>query len=238
MVEDKDVKISKHFVANHAKNILDICLSIIESSLNHYVINELVSFAIRIIAKTEKIDYLFAHIKPHMEDVLFKYCLPLLRLTPTEVEEFNENPVSYIRAQFDVSDTLNSTKNSAIDLMNYFATYKENEENKEEQPIYLSKFVHHLYEGLNECQTSNDVKRKESIMLALGHLNKHIQAVPDLHKGVEVILKEHIFPELYGENEFLKARALWCYGELSLFVQEPEHAIKAVEYVYKCLLDD
>jgi importin-7 len=238
MVEESDVKISKHFVDNHAKNVLDICLLIIKTSLDHYVTNGLVSFAIRIISKTEKVDYLFAHIMPHIEEILFKYCLPLLRLTPTEVEEFNENPVSYIRAQFDISDTLNSTKNSAIDLMNYLATYKENEENKEIQPIYLCKFVHHLYDGLNECQTNRDDKQKESIMLALGHLNKHIQAVPDLHKGVEFILKEHIFPELYGENEFLKARALWCYGELSLFVQEPEHAVSAVEHVYKCLLDD
>ena len=55
---------------------------------------------------------------------------------------------------------------------------------------------------------------------------------------IESIIKEHIFPELTGENSILRARALWTYSELYMFIKEPEHIVKTVEYVYKSLLDE
>lgn len=260
LVEDEYVKISEHFVSRHAKSFLELALSIIENSLTNFVANEIVSYAIRIISKTEKIPELFAHVKDHQEDIIFKYCLPLLQLTPIEIEEFRDNPVSYIRTQFDISDTLNSAKNSGIDLMNYFVTYNEDEENKggddedfgddygdedapkkeAVQPPYLQKFLNFLHEGLTEHDKhpEADFRVKESIMLALGHLSKELLKYKELYAGIEVILKDHVFPELSGSNEMLKTRALWLYGQLALFVTEPEHAIKVVEEVYKCLLDE
>ena len=241
MVEDVDLKLSKHFVKNHAKSFIELALTIIENSMNNFVVNEIISYAIRIISKTEKINHLFKIVKKHYEDILFKYCLPLLQLTPIEIEEFRDNPVVYIRNQFDIKDTLNSAKNSAIDMTNYFAAYKENDdEDDKTMPPYLEKYLNYLNEELVQYnkQENPNFKVKESIMLSLGHLSREIEKFTDLHIGVEVILKEHVFPELSGQNEMLKARALWLYGELSLFVKEPGHAVKVVEEVYKSLLDE
>jgi hypothetical protein len=75
-------------------------------------------------------------------------------------------------------------------------------------------------------------------MLSLGQLSRELQLYKHTHAGIEILLKTHVFPELAGSHEMLKARALWLYGEMSLFVTEPEHAVKVVEQVYKCLLDD
>lgn len=239
MVEEEYVKISKHFVTKHSKNFIELSLTIIDNYMTHFVANEIVSFAIRILSKTENIAELFKHLKPHQEDILFKYALPLIQLTPGEIEEFTENPVTYIRQQFDISDTLNSAKNSGIDLINYFVTYQEDGCSKDKPP-YLDKYLNFLFESLNSYADGSctDYKLKDSIILSLGHLSKEVIKFADLHDGIEAILKQHVFPELIGTNDMLKARALWIYGEMSNFVSDPEHAKKAVEVVYQCLLDD
>jgi importin-7 len=236
VAEDEDEKISKYFVTKHAKEFIDLAFFIIDISLTKFVSNEIVSYAIRIISKTENIPKLFVYTKEHHEDIVFKYSIPLLKLTPLEIEEFNENPVSYIRNQFDISDTLNSAKNSGIDMVNYFVTYKEDEEEESEIPIYLDKYLNYCAELLGNAEI--DFLTKESIMLSIGQLSRELIKYKHTHAGIEILLKNHVFPELIGSHEMLKARALWLYGEMSLFVTEPEHAIKAVEEVYKCLLDE
>jgi len=239
MVEEEDEGFSKRFVSVHAKNFIEISLSMIEGSLSHFMPNEILSFAIRIVSKTEKVPELFAHLRVHHEDILLKYSLPLLKLTPNEIEEFSDNPVSYIRSQYDISDTLNSAKNSAMDLITFFACYNEDEDDKGTPP-YLEKYFNYLVQGLEEYQTQNnqDFRVKDSILLAFSLLNTDLKKASHLYESVELILKNHVYPELQGDNEMLKSRCLWLYGEFSLFVQDPEHAIKAVESVYKCLLDD
>jgi hypothetical protein len=236
VAEDEDLDISKYFSIKHAKEFIDLAFFVIDISLTMFVSNEIVSYAIRIISKTENIPELFLHTKVHHDDIVFKYALPLLKLSPNEIEEFNENPVSYIRNQFDISDTLNSAKNSGIDLVNFFVTYKEDEEAETEIPKYLDKFLNYCAELLGNKDT--DFITKESVMLSLGQLSRELQLYKHTHAGIEILLKTHVFPELAGSHEMLKARALWLYGEMSLFVTEPEHAVKVVEQVYKCLLDD
>ena len=255
--------LSKHFETNYSPKIINLSLEIIKSSAHSYVADQIVSFAIRIIWKSTKTDNgIPQQLKDEFEEILFKTCLPLLKMSPLEVEEFNDNPVSYIREQFDVSDTVNSTKNTAIDMMMYFATYKPDETSKE-MPPYLEKFISYLYESFNEYENGHkeDFRIKESIMLALGQLEYELKKYGNILEGINIhsysnaqdpesseegpkvitiesIIKEHIFPELTGENSILRARALWTYSELYMFIKEPEHIVKTVEYVYKSLLDE
>ena len=82
MAEEKDVEISQHFQANIAKEVIDIAFLVIEVFLTKYVSKEVVSFAVRIIAKTEKVPCLLPLALARHEDIVFKYSLPLIRLTP------------------------------------------------------------------------------------------------------------------------------------------------------------
>lgn len=239
--EDPIKKLSKYFDKNYSSKILDLALNIIETSIDNYVAHEIVSNCIRIICKSTKGEReLPKQIKDNYDNILFKLCLPLLRLSPLEIEEFNDNPVSYVRNQFDVADTLNSMKNSAIDMMNFLVTYVPEDAPKNTKPEYAPKFLEFLYKNLSDFEKAEtkDFRDKESIMLALGQIGHHIKNYDDMKEGVETIIKEHIYPELMSENSILRARALWTYGELHTFIQDPDHAIGAVECVYKSLLDD
>ena len=206
MAEEEDEEISKHFVISKAKEILEMAFFILEVYLTNFVANEVVSFAVRIITKSEKIPVLNSILHQHDEDILFKYSLPLLRITPGEVEEFTDNPVSYVRTQHNIADTLNSAKNSGIDLINDIVTQKENDQD-DSIPPYLEKFLHFLAETLDK--NNEDYKIKESVFTALGHLAPHLKSFKQLREGVEELMKNHIFPELSGDNEILKAKALW-----------------------------
>lgn len=120
--------------------------------------------------------------------------------------------------------------------MNYFVTYTEDPENTEIVPPMLEKFLNYLDESLEKNQ--ENLKLRDSIYFALGHLSPLIVHYASLHAGVETILKNHAFMELLGNNDILKARVLWLYGEMPLFVKDSEHAVEAAKNVYKALLDE
>lgn len=120
--------------------------------------------------------------------------------------------------------------------MNYFVTYTGEPDNLDVVPPMLEKFLNFLDESLEQDQ--EDIKLRDSIYLALGHLSPLIFPYASLHAGVETILKNHAFVELLGNNDILKARVLWLYGEMSNFVQDPDHAVEAVKNIYKALLDE
>ena len=53
----------------------------------------------------------------------------------------------------------------------------------------------------------------------------------------ESILKECAFQDFTSENEFLKYRAWWIYGEFSRLRMDPEHRLEAGKYLFNWMYD-
>ena len=73
-------------------------------------------------------------------------------------------------------------------------------------------------------------------MHAFGLLAQLMAYSKDYMTNAELMIKQHIFPELSSENGFMKARACWVYGEFASFQFEDEdHLRHALNALYQCL---
>ena len=53
------------------------------------------------------------------------------------------------------------------------------------------------------------------------------------------MLKQYVFPELTSENNFMKARACWVYGEFAHYpLADEDHLRHALNNLYQCLQCD
>jgi hypothetical protein len=60
-------------------------------------------------------------------------------ITHKDITLFKEDPIEYIRKQFDFTETLFAPKNNAVDLLMYLCKYKTKKGKK--QPDYLKGFL-------------------------------------------------------------------------------------------------
>lgn len=65
-------------------------------------------------------------------------------------------------------------------------------------------------------------------MHALGSLKEQIQQSADLQNAMESLLKQFISAELASENGFLRARAIWLYGQFASFPFADESHLRYV----------
>ncbi len=60
-------------------------------------------------------------------------------ITHKDISLFKEDPIEYVRKQYDFTETLFAPKNNAVDLLMYFCKYKSGKKSK--QPDYLKNFL-------------------------------------------------------------------------------------------------
>ena len=91
-----------------------------------------------------------SEIEPHMEELLTRYSIPLITLTKKEIEDFEINPVEHIRTQTDITFTFFSAKSSALDMINYLATYRQDHKDESKLPLHLITFLNFIETSLDE----------------------------------------------------------------------------------------
>ena len=82
-------------------------------------------------------------LKPYVENLLFDTIVPILYITERDIETFQNDPIEYIRNQYDFEETLFQPKNQVMDLLQYLCKHKEGKGKKKakSKPEYLYKFI-------------------------------------------------------------------------------------------------
>lgn len=62
-------------------------------------------------------------LKPFVENLLYETIIPIMLMSHKDATLYREDPIEYIRKQYDISD-LFSAKNSVLDLLTYLCIYK------------------------------------------------------------------------------------------------------------------
>jgi hypothetical protein len=88
-------------------------------------------------------------------------------------------------------------------------------ENKRRIFMYLPNYIQVLVANLETPNISWNAK--EAIFQVFGNLDELIYQSKDWKIQMEGFLAQHIFPELTSNNHFLKARALWVYGQFGYY---------------------
>jgi hypothetical protein len=90
---------------------------------NGFVGSKTLNFNIKYVSSATKLQNTMEKLKPFIENILYETIMPIMLVTHKDVTLFNEDPVEYIRKQYDFTETLFMPKiRSSICLFMYAAT--------------------------------------------------------------------------------------------------------------------
>ena len=106
----------------------------------NFVGSKALNFGIKYVSQSTKMPATMTKLKPFVEKLLTEVIvMPIMLLTHKDVTLFKEDPIEYVRKQFDFTETLFAPKNTAVDLLTYLCQYKSAK--KAKQPDYLRGFL-------------------------------------------------------------------------------------------------
>lgn len=160
-------------------------------------------------------------------------------LNEKDVEDFESDPIEFVRKTRDASDTVYSAKSSVLDLITHSTRYKSNKEDENALPDYLEFFFQYCVDNLSEYvkQENPDYRIKDALLLAIGQMSVSLLKYDKFRDTLEEILKQVVFPDFNAENEFLKYRACWMYGEFSRLPMDSEHRLEAGKCLFNSMHD-
>lgn len=234
--EEELMHVSEYILNTHNKRIMELGMNVVSSSLENYVSNRTLAYAIKTLNQASKNPNTINDLLPHMGKILKEYCIPLIFLTPTDEQDYVENPIEFARKEFCVMDNLLDPKSAALDMVLYFATYMSEGADK---PDYLEEFLGYCIENLNEYSNMDqpDPKIKEALLHAISLLADTIKDYDDMVNDFDDFMIRQVLPELSSEIGYMKYRALNFYGEFARINFSTEHIQKASERMFE-LLDD
>jgi hypothetical protein len=129
-------------------------------------------------------------------------------LTEKDIEDFEADPIEFVRKTRDTSPTAYSAKNSVLEMISHVTRFKSSKDEKE-FPDYLEVYFQYCIDNLSEYmkQESPDYRIKDALLLNIGQMGTTLVKYDNFHGNLEEILKEAVFPDFTGENELLKYRA-------------------------------
>ena len=79
-------------------------MSILNRRKTNFVSFKTLNFALRFIATAIKNRRLYVTVcQPHLESILYELTLPLLLISPIELQTWNENKIEYVRLQVETN---------------------------------------------------------------------------------------------------------------------------------------
>lgn len=158
-------------------------------------------------------------LKPFIENILFDTIVPILYVTEQDLTTFHNDPIEFIRNQYDFTETLFQPKNVIQDLLRYICKHREGGKKKSKaKPEYLFQFLQFAVQNLTQYADAiqkpegADWRIKEALMYSIGVLCDEIEHQKELKGQMEQMLTQFVLPELKSEQPFMRLRACQTYG--------------------------
>lgn len=187
---------SASFKAKYALPLLESHLQLVLKRKTHFVGSKALNFGIKYVSQSTKMPATMNSLKPFVEKLLTEVIImPIMLLTHKDVTLFKEDPIEYVRKQYDFTETLFAPKNTAVDLLTYLCQYKTVKTGKKsKQPDYLRGFLQFCaitlqhYSAAVSAGQNVDWRIKEAVLFAIGSIMEEIQPYKDLRGTVEPML--------------------------------------------------
>jgi len=234
------VEIAKHWVTTYTEGIINLAISLIERTQEYYIDAKVINFSFKILSSGINQMTAIEYLKPHIETCLNTYVIPHILLNEKDIEDFESDPIEFVRKTRDWSDTVYSAKSSVLDFITQATRYRSNKEADDSLPDYLEFFFEYCINNLAEFtkQENADYRIKDALLLAIGQMSVTIVKYPQFKNSLEEILKECAFPDFTWQNEFLKYRAWWIFGEFSRLDIDSVVRLEAGKCLFHCMHDD
>ena len=134
-------------------------------------------------------------IKSRIDNLMFDTIVPIMYVSQQNMDQFENEPIEYIRSQFDFGDTMYQPKMMVHDLLMYVCKWKASKK-KGTKPAYLEKFLHYAVENINTYETVKtqqgieniDWRIKEALMFCIAALSDIIADDKNLKGQMEEML--------------------------------------------------
>ena len=177
---------------------------------------------------------MWAHLKPHMENLLSHVLFPILCQSDEDLELFESDPQEYVHRKLNLYEELTAPDVAAT---NFLVSLTKS---RRKQTFTILNFVNGIvgkYESAPEDQ--KNPREKEGALRMIGTLAEVLLAKksPIAHQ-VEYFFVRHVFPEFRSQHGFLRARACDCLQKFErLDFQEQSNLILIYRHVVESMTD-
>lgn len=140
--------------------------TLISKASEMYIDRQVLSYCFKIMSTCINQSTYRGIVTPLIPGVLTSYCIPLMLMTEKDVEDFEGDPVEFIRKAKDPNPNIYTARNSILEMIRNVIQYKSNPDNGA-MPDYLEDFFKYLVENLGEYlkQDDPDIRIKDALLL-------------------------------------------------------------------------
>lgn len=196
---------SKAFLENFAPEILKVYLQEIEKWVRKdiWLSKASLSHIISYLDECVKPKLMWAHLKPHVENLIAHFIFPVLCQSDEDLELFETDPPEYLHRKLNFYEQVSAPDVAA---MNFLVSMTKSRK-KETFPIltFINGIVNR-YEAAPEQE--KNPREKEGALRMIGTLASVILGKKSpIADQVEYFFVRHVFPEFRSPHGFLRARA-------------------------------
>jgi hypothetical protein len=225
------VEFANFFLKGYATNILSSILKVLEQYRNGvYVAPRVLQQAIIFIEYAVIPPFTWKFLKPHMLVIIQEILYPLMCHSDEDDELFENDPIEYIKAKYDVFEDFVSPVNAARQLVYQVANKRK---------VALDQAMVFCIQALSQQQQQLTPRQKDGILHIVGAVAPVLLKKNMYKDQVESMLVSYVFPEFQSASGFLRARACWVLKSFArIQFKSPENLVNACNNIKNCILND
>ncbi len=153
---------------------------------------------------------------------------PLMCHTDEDEDLFENDPIEYIKAKYDIFEDFISPVNAARQLVHQVASKRK--QMLEQSMVFCMQVL----------QNPQLLPRQKDGILHIVGAVAPILLKKNLYKDqVEMMLVSYVFPEFQSQHAFLRARAYWVLKQFAkIQFKSPDNLLIACSHIKQCILND
>ncbi|KAI9861983.1 MAG: hypothetical protein M1813_005054 [Trichoglossum hirsutum] len=196
---------SKNFITNFAPEILSAYLQQIDKwvAKTTWLSKPCLSFTLAFLDECVKPKSTWAHLKPHLENLVAHVLFPILCQSDEDIELFDAEPSEYLHRKLNFYEEVSAPDVAAT---NFLVTLTKS---RKKQTFTVLNFVNGVVNRYEEApDDQKNPREKEGALRMIGTLASIMLAKKSpIADQVEYFFVRHVFPEFRSPHGYLRARA-------------------------------
>ncbi|KAK4188938.1 nonsense-mediated mRNA decay protein 5 [Podospora australis] len=228
---------AKEFSAQVAPEILKHYLAEIEKwvAKTIWLSRPCLSYTIVFLDECIRPKEMWAHLKPHLTNLVTHFIFPVLCLTEDDLEKFEDEPEEYLHRKLNFYEEVSAPDVSAT---NFLVTLTKA---RRKQTFEILKFIN---EVVTHYETSDDANKnhiaKEGALRMIGTLAPVILGKKSpIADQVEYFIVRYVFPDFNSPQGFLRARACDTVEKFEqLNFKDQNNLLTIYRHILDCMADE
>ncbi|KAL7574621.1 hypothetical protein ACA910_002972 [Epithemia clementina (nom. ined.)] len=212
-----------------------VCETLNIRTLGQFCTDRVVHLCLTFVTSAVELSATYKLLKPHLDFLLYQVCFPVLCLSPSDVECFENDPVEFVHKQNSPLADFYDPRLSAITLVKDLV--KQRGQDVTQNLLARMTEILHRYNS-SPVEQKNHIE-KDGALLTFGSLSKPLLATPKYATQIEGLLLTSVFPDFTSPIGFLRYRACWMVQQFAAvkWTDDGTHLKKLLQKVLERLSD-